>query len=122
MMRIIVLQLYIQKSYNWCRKVGGCVEFEGFEWNAGNMAKCQKHGLSLADIESVFSGPVLILNDAANSEAESRFRAIGVTERGRRAFIVFTWRGKRLRPLSARYMHRKEITRYEKDNPDIQKR
>jgi len=88
----------------------------------GNSAKRQKHGLSLSEIESVFSRRVLIVNDEANSEAEPRFRAIGVTASRRRAFIVFTLRGKRLRPLSARYMHRKEIDRYEKDNPDVQDR
>ena len=98
------------------------MEFEGFEWDAGNMAKCQKHGLSIAEIESVFSARVLIVNDPGNSEVEQRFRAIGKTARGRHAFIVFTWRGKRLRPLSARYMHRKEIDRYEKDNSDVQER
>jgi uncharacterized DUF497 family protein len=95
------------------------MEFEGFEWDAGNSAKCQKHGLSLDEIESVFSQRVLIVNDEANSEAEQRFRAIGVTASGRQAFIVFTLRGKLLRPLSARYMHRKEIDRYEKDNTDL---
>jgi uncharacterized protein len=98
------------------------VEFQGFDWDAGNSAKCQKHGLTLADIESLFSRRVLIVKDEANSEAEQRFRAIGVTASGRHAFVVFTWRGKTLRPLSARYMHRKEISRYEKDNTDIQKR
>ena len=95
------------------------MEFDGFEWDAGNIAKSQKHGLSLAEIESVFSERILILNDEANSEAEQRFRAIGVTRSGRRAFVVFTLRGKRLRPFSARYMHRKEIERYEKDNTDV---
>ena len=96
------------------------MEFEGFQWDAGNIAKCQKHGLSLGEIESVFSRRVLIVNDEANSEAEQRFRAIGVTASGRHAFVVFTWRGKLVRPLSARHMHRKEIDRYEKDNSDIQ--
>jgi uncharacterized DUF497 family protein len=98
------------------------MEFEGFEWDTGNSAKCQEHGLSLAEIESVDSRRVLIVNDEANSETEQRFRAIGVTASGRRAFIVFTPRGKRLRPLGARYMHGKEIDRYEKDNPDFQDR
>jgi uncharacterized DUF497 family protein len=95
------------------------MEFEGFEWDEGNIAKCGKHGLSLAEIESVFSERILILNDEANSESEQRYRAIGVTASGRRAFIVFTLRGKRLRPFSARYMHLREIKRYEKDNTDV---
>ena len=95
------------------------MELEGFEWDAGNIQKCQKHGLSIAEIETVFARPVLILNDDANSQAEQRYRAIGVTANGRYAFIVFTLRSERIRPLSARYMHKKEIERYEKDNPDV---
>lgn len=65
---------------------------------------------------------VLIVNDDANSETEPRFRAIDVTASGRHAFVVFTFRRKRLRPVSARYMHSKEIARYEKDNADLQDR
>ena len=98
------------------------MEFEGFDWDAGNTAKCQKHGVSLLEIESLFSNRVLVLHDAANSEAETRFRAIGVTTAGRHVFVVFTWRGKKLRPPSARYMHGKEVKRYDEDNPDIQER
>jgi uncharacterized DUF497 family protein len=95
------------------------MEFDGFEWDAGNIEKCQKHGLSQAEIESVFSGRVLILYDKGNSDAEPRFRAIGRTASGRRAFIVFTRRNGWVRPISARYMHKKEVDRYEKDNSDI---
>jgi uncharacterized DUF497 family protein len=95
------------------------MEFEGFDWDEGNRAKCQKHGLSLAEIESVFASRVLILDDPGNSEAEPRSRAIGVTAKGRRAFVAFTRRGNLIRPISARYMHKKEIVRYEKDNSDL---
>jgi len=95
------------------------MEFDGFDWDEGNRAKCQKHGLSLADIESVFSSRVLILDDPGNSEGEPRFRAIGVTAKGRSAFVAFTQRGKLIRPISARYMHKKEIVRYEKDNSNL---
>lgn len=48
---------------------------------------------------------------------------IGKTAGGRSVFLVFTIRergGKRLiRPVSARYMHRKEVKNYEEDNPDV---
>ena len=30
----------------------------GFEWDAGNRAKCTRHGVSIAEIESVFDGTV----------------------------------------------------------------
>ena len=92
--------------------------FDGFDWDVGNRAKCQKHGVSIAAIESLFSGPIAILPDPAHSVRETRLKAIGYTEQGRAVFLIFTERrrGVRrlLRPISARYMHAKEIKAYEK--------
>ena len=34
------------------------LQFDGFDWDRGNRAKCQKHGLSIALIESLFAGPL----------------------------------------------------------------
>jgi uncharacterized DUF497 family protein len=102
------------------------MKVSGFDWDSGNREKCRKHGLSLAAIEEVFAGPVMILPDLAHSQSEERFRAIGKTDAGRYVFLVFTLRdraGKRfIRPISARYMHKKEIDSYEKANPDLQDR
>ena len=95
----------------------------GFDWDAGNRAKCQKHGVSAADIEALFSSPLLIIPDAAHSTTETRIRAFGKTSAGRMIFLVFTVRrkgGLRLvRPISARYMHAKEVAAYEKENPQL---
>jgi uncharacterized DUF497 family protein len=59
----------------------------------------------------------------ATSQREKRFRAIGRTGKGRGVFIVFTLRGEGdevlIRPVSARYMHKKEIESFEKENPSI---
>ncbi|MFI5021383.1 MAG: BrnT family toxin [Alphaproteobacteria bacterium] len=94
-----------------------------FDWDDGNRAKCRKHGVSPAEVEALFDRPLLVIPDEAHSEGEKRLRAIGKTARGRSAFLVFTVRehgGKRLiRPISARYMHRKEVRSYEKENPDL---
>lgn len=94
-----------------------------FDWDKGNRAKCEKHGLSVSVIESLFARPLAILPDAAHSQRERRFRAIGRTETGRGVFIVFTLRRKGqevlIRPISARYMHTKEIEAYEKENPNL---
>ena len=99
------------------------VEVAGFDWDAGNRAKCQKHGVSVAEVEGLFSRALLIIPDEQHSQGEERLRAIGRTARGRSVFLVFTIResaGKRLiRPVSARYMHRREVKHYEKENPDI---
>lgn len=95
----------------------------GFDWDQGNRAKCHKHGVSVAEVEGLFSRPLLILPDALHSETEERLWGIGKTASGRSVFLVFTIRergGKRLiRPVSARYMHRKEVRNYEEDNPDV---
>lgn len=70
-----------------------------------------------------FSRPLAILPESAHSHSEGRFRAIGRTETGRGVFIVFTLRRKSdevlIRPISARFMHKKEIGAYEKENPDL---
>jgi len=99
------------------------LQANGFVWDKGNRDKCGKHGLSTAVIESLFSRPLAILPDAAHAQDERRFRAIGRTDTGRGVFIVFTLRRKGdellIRPISARYMHQKEIDAYEKENPDL---
>ena len=99
------------------------LQFDGFDWDRGNRAKCQKHGLSIALIESLFARPLAILPSAADSQDERRFCAVGQTGNGRRVFLVFTLRRKGdmqlIRPISARYMHKKEIESYEKENPGI---
>ncbi|HTG58533.1 MAG TPA: BrnT family toxin [Terriglobia bacterium] len=95
----------------------------GFDWDDGNRSKCLKHGVSGEEVESLFIRPIMILPDEAHSVAETRFKAIGRTAGGRHVFLVFTIReqkGKRyIRPISARYMHRKEIRHYEKENPNL---
>ena len=99
------------------------MEFSGFDWDRGNLEKCQKHGISAKLIESVFDRPVAILPDEAHSRTEQRLRAIGKTAEGRAIFMVFTLRRRGddiiIRPISARYMHAKEVKSYEKENPNL---
>ncbi len=98
----------------------------GVDWDEGNRSKCRKHGVSTAAIESLFHGPIAVVPDPLHSKSEERFKAIGKTNSGRRIFVVFTLRmrrGKRLiRPISARYMHSKEIDHYEKETAAPPKR
>lgn len=90
----------------------------GFDWDEGNRAKCEKHGLSIAEIEEVFVQNVRVAPDSKHSRDEDRSIAVGKTNAGRPVFVVFTIRTKNglrlLRPLTARYMHAKEIAFYEK--------
>ena len=98
----------------------------GFEWDEGNREKCQKHGVPLAAIESLFRRPLLVSRDSAHSGAEERLKAIGTTEDGRGVLVVFTLRKQGedtfIRALSARYMRRKEVEHYEKEIARSQKR
>jgi uncharacterized DUF497 family protein len=98
------------------------MEFSGFDWDRDNLEKCQKHGIAAKLIESVFDRPVAILPDKTHSRTEQRLRAIGKTAEGR-AIVVFTLRRRGddilIRPISARYMHDKEVKSYEKENPNL---
>lgn len=91
------------------------MKIAGFDWDKGNWPKCGKHGLSRDEIEQVFLGTPAVLADPHPDEP--RMRAIGKTAAGRYAFVVFMVREiddqTRLRPISARYMHQKEIDHYE---------
>ena len=103
------------------------VAFSGFVWDNANHSKCQKHGVSVAEVEHVLArAATLIVPDLKNSRAEPRFLAIGRTEQGRYALVVFTPRQTRggilMRPISARYMHRKEIKKYEQEIASVQNR
>jgi uncharacterized DUF497 family protein len=95
------------------------MQVDGFDWDEGNRTKCQAHGMSLAEIESLFERELLVGPDPFDPAVERRWRAVGRTARGRPAFVVFTLRqreGARLiRPISARYMHAREAERYEQD-------
>ena len=92
---------------------------DGFDWDDGNRSKCQKHGVSIAEIELLLMTAARIAPDLKHSESEQRSLAVGRDSRGRALFVVFTVRtrgGRRLiRPISARYMHRKEIKGYEEE-------
>src|SRR3954465_10052560 len=114
----MAVQLYIQPGMN--RRVGG------FDWDSANREKCQRHGVSTAEIESIFANPIAVLPDPAHSRTEDRFKAIGRTAEGRHVFAVFTLRSRNgamlIRPISARYMHGKEVEHYEKTAAGIQNR
>ncbi len=96
------------------------MKFDGFNWDEGNWPKCEKHGLSKAAIEWALEGTITLFNDPHNADKEQRYRAIGKDDEGRYVFMVFCIREldekTLLRPISARYMHKKEIEHYERQN------
>ena len=90
----------------------------GFNWDDGNREKCRKHGVTLEDLESAFRGGAMrMFPDPAHSASETRYLGIGRIASGRHVLVTFTYREieKRrfIRPISARFMHAKEIKHYE---------
>ena len=97
----------------------------GFNWDAGNDRKNEKHGVSMAAAEQVFfNAPLLLLEDAPHSPGEPRLHALGKADAARVLHITFTLRqsgqsgqsGQLIRVISARDMHRKERAIYDQAN------
>jgi hypothetical protein len=90
------------------------ISVAGFEWDDGNWPKCAKHGVSMVEVEHVLMHGPAVFPDRGQA-TEERFNAIGRSAGGR--FVVFTFRVRGentlIRPISARYMHQKEVDHYE---------
>jgi len=87
---------------------------EGFDWDGGNASKNEKHGVEQYEIEQAFFDPnLLMVADIKHSKVETRHIAYGSSGTGRILTIVFTMRGKKIRPISARDSNRRERQRYE---------
>jgi len=90
-------------------------ECTGFEWDDGNKDKNWiKHKVSNSECEQIFfNRPLVVHVDAKHSNYEDRYYALGTTDLGRKLFIVFIIRNKKIRILSAKDMSRKERKIYE---------
>lgn len=96
------------------------MQFGGFDWDSGNLPKCLAHGVSLPEIEALFRGDVYVVRDSVGG-GERRTLVFGKGA-GRWVFCVFTWRGARIRPVSVRFMHDKEVKRYVEEVSRLEER
>jgi uncharacterized DUF497 family protein len=89
--------------------------WRGFDWDEGNLLKnWERHRVSASECEQVFfNRPLVAGADKQHSEAEDRFYALGVTDSGRRLFVVFTVSLDKIRVISARDMNRRERKVYD---------
>lgn len=95
----------------------------GFDWDDGNRAKCRKHGVTLEEIEGSFRGGTMrVFPDSAHSVTETRYLAVASIAAGRHVLVAFSYREiekqRFIRPISARFMHAKEIKHYEAQGQD----
>ena len=82
----------------------------GFDWDKGNFEKNRlKHGVSPFECEQIFfNQPLIVAQDEAHSQKETRLYALGQTDMSRLLFVVFTVRKNLIRVISARDMSRSE--------------
>jgi hypothetical protein len=85
----------------------------GFEWDAGNRSKNEKHGVHYTECEeAMVNMPIIVGEDIKHSGREQRYSALSATFSGRPLFIIFTVRNNRIRIVSARDMNKKERKDY----------
>jgi uncharacterized DUF497 family protein len=87
------------------------LDFDGFDWDDGNWPKCGKHGLEQSDIEAAFYADAYRLLEAPPRGSEERFVLIAFSQ-AHWVSVVFTKRERFVRPISARYLHAREVLRY----------
>jgi uncharacterized DUF497 family protein len=85
----------------------------GYEWDHRKAElNRQQHGIDLADAVGVFEDAYAITIPDERHE-ESRFVTVGMDTLGRVLVVVHTWRGERIRIISARRATRRERCQYE---------
>jgi uncharacterized DUF497 family protein len=84
-----------------------------FEWDKTKAKQNEaKHGVSFADTFAVFEDSnALTLED--RGRGEERFVTLGMDAFGRLLLVVYTWRGERIRIISARKAAPSEVRQYE---------
>ena len=90
------------------------VELEWDEEKAA--ANLRKHGIDFADAALALEDELALTRRDLFSEQEHRFVTLGVDPHGRLLVVVYTWRGERIRLISARTATGKERREYE-ENP-----
>lgn len=89
-----------------------------FEWDEWNLDKSYlKHGVLPKEAEEIFvDGESIVLPGVQHSQNEERFIIAGKTLEETKMFVVFTFRNDKIRVISARRMHGKEVKKYERIN------
>jgi uncharacterized protein len=89
-----------------------------FEWDPDKaVANLRKHGVDFADAVGVFEDEYALRREDPDAQGEQRFVTIGMDFLGRVVVVVYTYRGERIRPISARRATRRERASYERRRP-----
>lgn len=70
-----------------------------FDWDASNLSHLAGHRITREEFEQAMThNPTLV--DFRDESGEERWYAVGATTRLRVLFLVFTYRGERIRPIT----------------------
>ena len=88
-----------------------------FEWDSAKAAtNLAKHGVHFADAVPVFEDDFALTIRDPHLGDEERWITIGMDMLGRILVVVYTWRGERIRLISARPTTPREKRQYEENN------
>jgi uncharacterized DUF497 family protein len=71
-----------------------------FDWDEKNVAHLSRHKITPSEFEQVMSSDPLFI-DVRDESGEDRWYALGATKRLRVLFLVYSYHGDRLRPVTA---------------------
>jgi len=85
-----------------------------YEWDARKARlNFATHGIDFADAVGALEDEFALTTEDAGTISEKRFVTLGMDHLGRLLVVVYTWRGTRLRLISARKATRRERRQYE---------
>ncbi len=71
-----------------------------FDWDAANIGHIAKHRVTVAEAEFVLRGPTLDYG-YQDHNGEERYAEVGGTAHGRILMVITTWRGTKIRVVTA---------------------
>lgn len=84
----------------------------GFDWDSGNVSKV-KERVDLDVVEHAFFCDPLFAEDELHSTGDEKRYVMVCLNLLKPVFAVFTLRQQKIRVISARYMHKREVKKYE---------
>lgn len=92
---------------------------EGIDWDNGNEHKLGKHSVRKDDVEFILYGEGYVFAGKIVSPVHPEWRGLilGCDRSGRGLALIFTIRGRKLRPISCRRMRDEEKELYRENGP-----
>jgi uncharacterized DUF497 family protein len=85
-----------------------------YEWDPAKARRnLEKHGVDLADAVGALEDELALTVEDTHSVTEERFVTLGVDSTGQLLVVVYSWRGERIRLISARKATGRERRQYE---------